>query len=271
MKKKIVDVIIPVFNAEDSIAKCVDSVLNQNLLNYVILINDGSQDSTKIILTEYQKKYEQIKLINLEYNKGLVNALNIGIENSTAPFLARLDADDSMTPNRLKKQYNFLIKNNLDLIGGQIIGEQSGKVYKTYSGKRKNINKVDLFFSSCLFHPTWFGKSEVFNLKYQTMMPVEDVDFLYRAVQNGYRLRNILEPVTIWNETDERKITITNKYSHLCLAYIIRLNYIFYKRVKVTNSRLLEIKQYLNKNKLLYLPFKALDYLRILLLKTFFN
>ena len=127
----------------------------------------------------------------MERNGGLVNALNIGIENSSAPFIARLDADDTMMPNRLEKQYKFLIKNDLDLIGGQIIGEQSGKLYKIYSGKTKNISKMDLFFSSSLFHPTWFGKSQVFNIKYQTMMPVEDIDFLYRAVQNGFRLRNI--------------------------------------------------------------------------------
>ena len=270
MKKNIVDVIIPVFNAEGSISNCINSVLNQDLLNSVILINDGSVDSTKSILIEYQRKYKQIKLINLERNGGLVNALNIGIENSSAPFIARLDADDTMMPNRLEKQYKFLIKNDLDLIGGQIIGEQSGKLYKIYSGKTKNISKMDLFFSSSLFHPTWFGKSQVFNIKYQTMMPVEDIDFLYRAVQNGFRLRNILEPVTIWNETDENKITNANKYNHVCLVYIVRLNYIFFNKVKLTNSKLLGIKQYLNKNKYLYLPFKLIDYIRISILKIFF-
>ena len=109
MKKNIVDVIIPVFNAEGSISNCINSVLNQDLLNSVILINDGSVDSTKSILIEYQRKYKQIKLINLERNGGLVNALNIGIENSSAPFIARLDADDTMMPNRLEKQYKFLI------------------------------------------------------------------------------------------------------------------------------------------------------------------
>ena len=59
MKKYIVDVIIPVFNAEGSIANCINSVLNQDLLNSVILINDGSVDSTKSILIEYQRKYKQ--------------------------------------------------------------------------------------------------------------------------------------------------------------------------------------------------------------------
>ena len=207
----------------------------------------------------------------MERNEGLVNALNIGIENSSAPFISRLDADDLMMPNRLEKQHEFLIKNDLDLIGGQIIGKQSGKVYKIYSGKNKNVTKLDLFFSSSLFHPTWFGKSKVFDLKYQTMMPVEDVDFLFRAIQSGFRLRNILEPVTIYNETDESKITNANKYNHICLVYIIRLNYVLFNKVKITNSKLLSIKQYLNKNKYLHLPFMLIDYIRIFLLKIFFK
>ena len=75
-----VTIIIPVYNAEKTVSKCIDSILNQTNKNYqVLLINDGSKDNSLKVIKEYEKNYpEHIKVISKE-NEGVVATRNLGI------------------------------------------------------------------------------------------------------------------------------------------------------------------------------------------------
>lgn len=103
-----VSIIFPVYNAEHYLKKSIDSLLNQTFENFeILIINDGSTDHSLKILNEYASKDSRIKVLNQE-NRGLVSALNWGIKESLAPYIARMDADDISHPERIEKQLNYL-------------------------------------------------------------------------------------------------------------------------------------------------------------------
>ncbi|MFC1752036.1 glycosyltransferase [Thermoproteota archaeon] len=103
-----ISVIIPVFNRQDHIKECVDSVLNQTLSpKEVIVVNDASQDKTSKILNAYGNK---IKVIDLDKNKGVSFARNIGVKESQGNWICFLDSDDKWTPDKLENQAEFFKK-----------------------------------------------------------------------------------------------------------------------------------------------------------------
>ena len=108
---KKITVIIPVFNREKYISRCLRSLLNQNLeKNFfeIIVINDGSTDKTKFVLDMYK---EDITIINNKKNLGLPKSLNKGIKKSRSTYIVRVDSDDYVNENFLKFLYLFLEEN----------------------------------------------------------------------------------------------------------------------------------------------------------------
>ncbi len=107
-----VSIITPVFNSEQYLKKCIDSVLLQTFHNWeLILIDDYSTDNSKEIIEQYLKIDDRIKAIFLEKNVGAGIARNIGIENSSERFIAFLDSDDYWAEEKLKMQLSFMVKN----------------------------------------------------------------------------------------------------------------------------------------------------------------
>lgn len=106
MNKK-VSIIIPVYNAEKTIKKCLDSILKQTYKNLeIILINDGSADNSKEICNEYEKEYKNVFLINKE-NEGPGKAREIGVAKATGYYISFVDSDDFLDLDF----YKVLIKN----------------------------------------------------------------------------------------------------------------------------------------------------------------
>ncbi|HGD3313803.1 TPA: glycosyltransferase family 2 protein [Enterobacter hormaechei] len=104
-----VSVVIPVYNCETTIKKTIDSVLAQDNLDFeVIIVDDGSTDRSAEIITKYEDA--RIRYFYQE-NSGISSALNYGISQSNAEFIARIDGDDVALPNRLKVQYEILKRN----------------------------------------------------------------------------------------------------------------------------------------------------------------
>lgn len=112
-----VSVIMSAFNEEKTIARAVESILNQTFGDFeFIIVNDGSTDNTMKIIKGYQDS--RIKSIDKRYNSGLADSLNIGIQNSGGNFIARMDADDYSEKERLEIQVEFLENNpDVDLVG----------------------------------------------------------------------------------------------------------------------------------------------------------
>ena len=114
MRKKppLISVIIPVKDQEKYIGRCIRSILSQSLHRddfEVIVINDGSKDKTGYALSLFKK---EIRIIKNKKTLGLPSALNIGIRNSRAPFLVRIDSDDYVNKDFLLILLKFLRLNN---------------------------------------------------------------------------------------------------------------------------------------------------------------
>jgi glycosyltransferase involved in cell wall biosynthesis len=108
----IFSIIMPAFNAEKTITKSIESTVKQTFDDWeLIIINDGSTDSTLKIITSFQQLDSRIKLINLLNNKGLSNARNEGILNAKGDFITFLDSDDLWHKDKLKIQNDFHSRN----------------------------------------------------------------------------------------------------------------------------------------------------------------
>ena len=109
-------IIVPVYNVEQFLETCIESILHQNFIDYeIIAVNDGSTDGSKEILEDYLKKTERLKVIH-QRNKGLGGARNTGIQTATGDYLLLLDSDDYLEMNALETLATYLDKYNLDIL-----------------------------------------------------------------------------------------------------------------------------------------------------------
>lgn len=110
-----VSVIVPAYNEENHIKACLDSIIENDLKDIeIIVINDGSTDSTSQILEEYKTKYDIIKVIQKE-NEGQGSARNIGIDLAKGEFITFVDADDEIHNNMFSKMYEKLQNERADI------------------------------------------------------------------------------------------------------------------------------------------------------------
>ena len=109
-------IIVPVYNVEQYIEKCIESLINQTLKEIeIIFVNDGTPDNSVNIIKKYQKKDNRIKLINKE-NGGQASARNLGLVHAKGEYIAFLDSDDYVNEEMYEKMYNKAKKNSLDIV-----------------------------------------------------------------------------------------------------------------------------------------------------------
>ena len=147
-----VSVIVPVYNEEKYIKKCLDSLCNQSLEDIeIICINDGSTDSTHSILEYYSNKYEHLKIINTE-NKGQGAARNTALEIAKGEYISFVDADDWIDLSSLELSYNKAHSNDLDMLFFQMINylDESRKFVETDLYNHKCF--IDNFYSENVFN-----------------------------------------------------------------------------------------------------------------------
>ena len=128
-----VSVIIPVYNTEDYLNECLDSIINQTLEDIeIICINDGSTDNSLAILNEYKSKDSRIK-IKTQENKGLSFSRNVGLDMAKGKYIYFMDSDDILELEALEKLYGTAEKNELDMIIFKLINlnDEDKSLYTT--------------------------------------------------------------------------------------------------------------------------------------------
>lgn len=114
-----VSVIVPIYNVEKYLIKCLDSLVKQTLQSKeIILVNDGSTDNSLLIAQQYVKKYSFVKLINKE-NGGQSTARNIGLRYATGKYILFVDSDDFIDSNTLEYLTGIAEERNLDILRGK--------------------------------------------------------------------------------------------------------------------------------------------------------
>ena len=151
-------IIIPLYNCEKFIEKCLLGVLNQNFNNYeIIIINDCSKDRSLKICTKYKEKYPKIKIINQKINKGVSNSRNLGIKSSIGEYIIFIDSDDYLEKFSLYKLSKFIENNKkADTIVVSHNASSDGKIFNKKitkindnDAKIKFINEIPYFIGYC--------------------------------------------------------------------------------------------------------------------------
>ena len=123
-------IIIPVYNLENYIAKTLDSLLHINFSNKfeIIVVNDGSTDSSETILNQYKERYENITVISVP-NSGVSNARNLGIKKANGEYLTFVDGDDTVESDFFEKAVRELDNGGYDFIQGNYVVIENDKVF----------------------------------------------------------------------------------------------------------------------------------------------
>src|SRR5699024_8951224 len=106
-------IIMPAYDAENTIDEAIESVFMQTLEDYeLIVVNDCSQDKTRQVVEEYVQVDERVLLINNNENKGVARSRNKALEASRGRYITFLDSDDRWSPQKLEKQYHAFCRGN---------------------------------------------------------------------------------------------------------------------------------------------------------------
>ena len=232
-----ISIIIPIYNAENYLKRCLNSVINQTLKDIeIICINDCSKDNSLEILKEYSKKDNRIKIINLKENKGESKARNIGLDNTNSEYIAFLDNDDEIDLDFYEKLYNKAIKTNSDIVkAGVDIINYDKKHQKDNLNELIKQNNSKLYFT----HYWWSAiyKSSLIkgnNIKFLEKYEIgEDILFLNQAILNCKKLEIIDNTYYHYhkreNSTDSKILNYEKIKSIINIREIIINNILSYK------------------------------------------
>lgn len=124
----LISIIIPMYNSQETIERCLDSIIESKLTCYeIIVVNDGSTDKSSRIVEGYSKKYSNIKLYNIS-NTGVSNARNFGISKATGHYITFIDSDDTVSHNYLDTLIKLDKNNDLVIFNFKYVGV--GKIAK---------------------------------------------------------------------------------------------------------------------------------------------
>lgn len=207
-KQPLVSVVIPVFNGSPYLKRAVFSVFNSNYKPLeIILVDDGSTDKSQVVCQELTKKFKNVRYFRFEKNKGMANALNLGVRKAKGKYIARLNQDDLMVNDRLTRQVKFL-ENNSDyvVVGGAInLFTDKEEVFDSvqFPLTDKAVRRQWLFMSpfsdpTVMFRKSAWLKTPGYN---QNFWPADDVHMWYQLGKIGKlkNLKNVLTKVR-WHD-----------------------------------------------------------------------
>ncbi|QIK54208.1 glycosyltransferase [Dysgonomonas sp. HDW5B] len=187
-------IIMPVFNTEKYLREAIDSIIQQSFTDWeLLIINDGSTDSSENIIQSYTDK--RIQYHRNDQNIGLISTLNKGIDICTGDYIARMDADDISEKDRFKIQLAFLAENKEYAMCGsyaKVIDENNNETGKILNLQTNDFLQINLLFSVPFIHPSMMFRREVlknnyFDPKYKH---AEDYE-LWCRIANNYKIANI--------------------------------------------------------------------------------
>ena len=273
-----ISVIIPVYNSEKYLERCLNSVLSQTFQEFeAICINDGSTDTSLKILENYQNKDSRIKIINIE-NSGVSIARNIGLKKAVGKYISFVDSDDYIDNNFLEKLYIEIDKNKAQVASASIIRESDKKQSKLIEYVKNEItenSKDNLIKNQCRKYCFIWNKLYLASFLKENNLYFKD-DFIYEDVFFTSSLLEIARKIVYvsntyyhyWKNPDSliKKSTDKTRYnkleaekhlSKICRRYgIFKENEMDYKKeFYFFGIKVLRINHYLATKKYLFLGF----------------
>jgi glycosyltransferase involved in cell wall biosynthesis len=242
---QLVTIGLPFYNAENTIELAIKSIILQSYRNWeLIIINDGSTDNSHSVIFDLINSDNRIKYYNFKSNMGLVFRLNQITDLSKANYIARMDSDDIMAPNRIEKQISILLNDStLDVVSTGIIAIDD---FNNPIGLR-DISPLDISLDTILkkkfiTHPTIIAKKEWFiNNRYLEFPRAEDLELWLRTFKTS-KFYRIQEPLYFYREgsvsinnylkTNETLIKIISSHKSLDLGLLLKLRLLYFTRLK---------------------------------------
>lgn len=232
----IISVIIPVYNVEKYLSKCIESIIQQTYINLeIILINDGSTDRSLSICESYKRLDTRIKLIN-KSNGGLSDARNMGLKHATGEYIYFIDSDDWCEENTIETLYLAISRSNSDICicsysidyvneKYSLIREIDNQVFISEDNIRQSIYHLD---KKGMLNVVWnklYKKNIILNnhLLFEIDgMPGEDLLFNVEYFKNITSICFIKDVLYHYIRQDE--VTLVSKYNEDLYNQVIRFN-----------------------------------------------
>lgn len=247
IKKPILSVYMPVFNASPYLSQSIESILSQTYTNFeFIIIDDASTDNSWQIIKKYARLDKRLRIYQNKLNLGVSLTSNIAISYARGKYLARMDADDISLPSRFEKQINFLKQNKKTIaVGGQcIVIDTDNKIigYKKFPTDSQKLSEM-LFWAIPLQQPsmminlsllpktfTWYNRNQssaeevnlMFRfLNYGNLNNLSDYSLYYRQLSTS--LSHINPKNTFYLTLKSRLLALENGYRPTLNAFILNI------------------------------------------------
>lgn len=205
--KPLISICLPAYNAAKFLPTCLKSIESQTYPKIeLIAVDDGSVDGSYQILKQFAKGKNWVKVYKNSHNRGISPTFNLAISKAKSQFIARMDADDIMTPDRIDLQVKYLMENpDTIIVGGQcVIIDQAGQRIgeKTFPTKHSSI--LDMLFRTVpIQNPTIMINRNLlpsgFILNNPKFTPAEEFGLFYSAAKYG-KLANLDQYIHYYRE-----------------------------------------------------------------------
>lgn len=232
-----ISIIIAIYNAEQFLEQCLDSILNQTLEDYeLICVDDGSTDGTVDILNQYKKRDSRIKILHHEHTgKGAAGARNMGLESAKGEYLLFLDADDYFSLFLLEHTYQKAEERQTDIVMydarafdhntgnylGNILRTEYVPEQEVFSGKdaREHLYRIASSAAwSMLFRRSFIKE---YRLRFQEVYGPDDLFFVYASLSAAKRITVLKEELLFYrkNIADQQTLNIHKSPLAITQAY----------------------------------------------------
>lgn len=238
-----ISVIVPVYNAEKSLRRCVESVLNQTFADYeLLLINDGSLDNSGDICDDYARKDKRIKIFH-KFNGGVSSARNKGLANAQGQYICFIDSDDWIDPEYLESFFPYSVKEDKYVFVIQGIKkdfEKETREYLSLENKFWEISNISNLFYEYRLLNFGFPFSKLYNAEIITNNKIyfdeqihfsEDLLFMLKYLKHIKYIHTSSNSFYHYVRTAENSLSKTN--------YPYEMEYIFFVKLKQDINKLL--------------------------------
>lgn len=217
-----VSVIVPVYNTEKYLRRCLDSLVNQTIEDIeIIVINDCSPDNSKEILKEYEKKYkDKVKVFHNKTNKGIGYNRNYGIKKATGEYIGFVDSDDWVNETMYDKLYKKAKEDNLDLVlcNFHKMLEKENDLEEIASSeisyfKNTNLKQTPNLLLDVELAP-WnklYKKELIKEITFPENLKYEDTIFVLKAMARSKKIGMVDEKLNYYLVRSKSETTVMNK------------------------------------------------------------
>jgi glycosyltransferase involved in cell wall biosynthesis len=208
-----VSILLPAYDCAATLRECLESVALQSETRFeCIVVDDGSRDETREVARSFERRDARFRVVETPHT-GIARTLNTGLSHCRASFIARMDADDRMHPDRIALQKRALAERpDWDLVGCHVrlfprTRLTPGRLaYESWLNSLETPEQIaaDAFVECPIAHPSFFARREAMSEGYRERGWPEDYDLVLRWLAAGRKIGMVAQPLLDWRDTPER-------------------------------------------------------------------